>query len=69
VGGTTAYLEAIKYHYFSVIELDFSFSSREQTDREVVAALRTAGGYRLVAAIPWTDRFGRADFDLWEYQR
>jgi hypothetical protein len=67
--GTAAYLEAIRYHYFSVIELDFSFSNRKQVDRELQAALRTAGGYRLVATIPWTDRFGSADFDLWEYQR
>jgi 4-amino-4-deoxy-L-arabinose transferase-like glycosyltransferase len=69
VEGIAAYLEAIRYHYFSVIELDFSFSSREPVDQELQAALRTAGGYRLVATIPWTDRFGRADFDLWEYQR
>ena len=69
VEGTAAYLEAIRYHYFSVIELDFSFSSREPVDQELQAALRTAGGYRLVATIPWTDRFGGADFDLWEYQR
>lgn len=68
VDGTAAYLEAVRNHYFSVIELDFSFSSREQVDREVLAALRKAGGYRLVVAIPWTDRFGSADFDLWEYQ-
>jgi hypothetical protein len=69
VDGTAAYTEAIRNHYFSVIELDFSFSSREQVDQEVLAALRRAGGYRLVAAIPWTDRFGHADFDVWEYQR
>ncbi len=69
VEGTVAYQEAIRYHYFSVIELDFSFSSREPVDQELQAALRTAGGYRLVATIPWTDRFGRAAFELWEYQR
>ena len=69
VNGTAAYLEGIRHHYFSVVELDFSFSSREQVDRELQAALRTAGGYRLVAAIPWTDRFGSAGFDLWEYRR
>jgi 4-amino-4-deoxy-L-arabinose transferase-like glycosyltransferase len=69
VSGTAAYLEAIRYHYFSVIELDFSFSSREQVDQELQAALRQAGGYRLVETIPWTDRFGSADFDIWEYQR
>jgi hypothetical protein len=69
VGGTAAYLQAIRYHYFSVIELDFSFSSRVQVDLELRAALRQAGGYRLVATIPWTDRFGRAEFDLWEYRR
>ncbi len=68
VDGTAAYLEAIRNHYFSVIELDFSFSSRKQVDRELLAALRAAGGYRLVATIPWTDRFGSADFDVWEYQ-
>jgi Dolichyl-phosphate-mannose-protein mannosyltransferase len=69
VNGTAAYLEAIRNHYFSIIELDFSFSSREQVDQEVLAALHTAGGYHLVTTIPWTDRFGSADFDLWEYQR
>ncbi|HTX26780.1 MAG TPA: glycosyltransferase family 39 protein [Streptosporangiaceae bacterium] len=69
VDGTPAYLEAIQNHYFSVIELDFSFSSRKQIDQEVLAALRRAGGYRLVATIPWTDRFGSADFDVWAYQR
>ena len=69
VGGTAAYLQAIRYHYFSVIELDFSFSSRVQVDLELRAALRQAGGYRLVAAIPWTDRFGRAEFDVWEDRR
>lgn len=69
VDGTAAYVEAIRNHYFSIIELDFSFSSRMQVDQQVVATLRTARGYRLVAAIPWTDRFGSADFDVWEYQR
>ena len=69
VDGTAAYLEAIQNHYFSVIELDFSFSTRKQVDQEVLAALRRAGGYHLVTTIPWTDRFGSADFDLWEYQR
>jgi 4-amino-4-deoxy-L-arabinose transferase-like glycosyltransferase len=69
VGGTAAYLQAIRYHYFSVIELDFSFSSRVPVDLELRAALRQAGGYRLVAAIPWTDRFGRAEFDVWVDRR
>jgi hypothetical protein len=69
VDGTAAYLEAIRNHYFSVIELDFSFSSRKQVDDEVLATLRKAGGYHIVATIPWADRFGSADFYLWEYER
>jgi hypothetical protein len=63
-----AYEAAIRNHHFSIIELDHSFSSRERTDQAVLAAMRAAGGYRLVATIPWTDRFGSADFDVWEYQ-
>lgn len=66
--GPAAYLGAIRNHYFSVIELDFSFSTRRQVDQEVLAAVRAAGGYRLVASIPWTDKFESGDFDLWEYQ-
>jgi dolichyl-phosphate-mannose-protein mannosyltransferase len=69
VEGMAAYQDAIRYHYFSVVELDFSFSSRVKVDQELQAALRKSGDYRLVATIPWADRFGRADFDLWEYQR
>ncbi len=69
VDGAAAYLDAIRSHYFSIIELDFSFSSRMQVDKQVLAALRAAKGYRLVAAIPWTDRFGSADFDVWECRR
>jgi Dolichyl-phosphate-mannose-protein mannosyltransferase len=69
VNGTPAYVEAIRDHYFSVIELDSTFSGRKRVDRELLAALRAAGGYRLVATIPWTDRFGRSDFHVWEYQR
>jgi hypothetical protein len=68
MGVAAAYLPAIRNHYFSVIELDFSFSGREQVDQEVLSALRTARGYRLVATIPWTDRFGSAAFDVWAYQ-
>jgi hypothetical protein len=69
VDGAAAYLEAIRNHYFSVIELDFSFSTRRQVDLEVLAALRAAGGYRLISTMPWSDRFGSGNFDLWEYQR
>ena len=68
VSGAAAYLPAIRNHYFSVIELDFSFSGRDQVDQEVLSALRKARGYHLVATIPWTDRFGSSDFDVWAYQ-
>lgn len=69
VDGTAAYLEAIRDHYFSVIEVDFSFATRRQVDQQVIAALSRAGGYRLVATIPWSDRFGSGRFRIWEYQR
>ena len=69
VYGLTAYLEAIQNHYFSIIELDFSFSGRMQVDQKVIAAIRRAGGYQLVNSIPWTDRFGHSKFMIWKYQQ
>jgi hypothetical protein len=68
VGGTAAYLEAIRNHYFSVIELDFSFSGRLHTDKKILAALQSTGGYHLVSTIPWSDRFGKSTFMIWKYE-
>ena len=69
VFGIPAYLEAIHNHYFSIIELDFSFSGREKVDQKVMAALRSAGQYHLVASMPWTDRFGKSRFMIWKYEQ
>ena len=68
VHGLRADLDAIQNHYFSIIELDFSFSGRGQVDKEVMATMRSAGGYKLLKKIPWTDRFGHSNFLIWKHE-
>lgn len=65
--GIPAYRQAIRDHYFGLVEVDFSFSARTARDNQIVAMLRDNPGYRLVTSIPWRDRFGHGSFMIWRY--
>ena len=54
VRGRAAYVEAIRQHYFGVIEIDFSFAARSARDVLIMNTLRHTPGYQLVARIPWS---------------
>ena len=61
-----AYKAAIARHYFRLIVLDFGDTAH--TDSAVTADLRKAGGYHLIAELPYWDRFGVGQFTVWLYR-
>jgi hypothetical protein len=63
--GTPAYTDAIRHHYFSVIEIDFSLAARNSRDTAIVNAVRHNPGYRLVGRIPWSDNSGHRAYLIW----
>jgi hypothetical protein len=64
--GLPAYKAAILGHYFTLVILDFGDTAR--TDMAITAYLREAGGYQLIAELPYWDRFGVGQFTVWDYQ-
>lgn len=66
--GTPAYVDAIRHHYFSIVELDFSFTARRSRDDHILAAVEATPGYHLIATIPWRSNFGHSQFMLWQYE-
>jgi hypothetical protein len=69
VRGNTAYVQAIRHHYFGVIEIDYSFRARLARDRLIVRTVQSTPGYRLVARVPWrAASFGRRAFLVWRYE-
>ena len=62
--GAEAYEEAIKAHYFSVIELDHVTTAA--MDRQIMAAIAANPGYRLVASVPGAHQ--RVPYSIWAYR-
>jgi hypothetical protein len=63
VRGATAYVAAIRQHYFGVVEVDFSFAARSARDALIMNTIRHTQDYRLVARIPWSAD-NRAGLDI-----
>ncbi|HEY6275352.1 MAG TPA: hypothetical protein VIX86_03395 [Streptosporangiaceae bacterium] len=61
------YIQQVRRHAFSVVELDGTFARRVSLDDSLVTAIRSVPGYRLVAHIPWTSARGRGTFRIWRY--
>jgi hypothetical protein len=59
--GEPAYVSAIRNHYFGTVAL--SYGSTNETDKYIVAAMRSAGGYTRVVHI----RYGPLWFDVFHY--
>lgn len=64
--GLPAYKAAILRHYFTLVILDFGDTA--QTDTAITAYLTEADGYRVIAELPYQDRFGAGQFTVWQYQ-
>ncbi len=64
--GLPAYKAAILRHYFTLVILDFGDTAK--TDTAIKAYLKEAGGYQLIAELPYWDRFGVGQFTVWQYQ-
>ena len=65
LSGDAAYQAAIDDDYFSLIIL--SFTDTAETDSHIVADLRQAGTYHLVAAVPFQDAFGSGQVLVWAH--
>jgi hypothetical protein len=66
ITGPTAYQEAIRHHYFSLIILDFGDTA--SMDRVITEAIRQSGDYHVIAEAPYWDKFGIGRFTIWAYQ-
>jgi hypothetical protein len=64
VQGIVAYKEAIRSHYFSVVEIDRA--ENPAIVQPVVQALAQTSGYRLVDLIP-IPHWGRSSFEIWRW--
>lgn len=72
--GADAYVQAIRAHYFAVVEVDGTFSVNHFRDSLIEHAVETTPGYKLVAVVPWTARVAwassgsRGFFKIWRYE-
>jgi Dolichyl-phosphate-mannose-protein mannosyltransferase len=66
LSGEAAYQAAIDNGYFSLIAL--SFTDTTKTDAQIVADMRRAGTYHLVAAVSFHDAFGTGHELVWAYE-
>jgi Dolichyl-phosphate-mannose-protein mannosyltransferase len=66
--GPPAYIAALANHYFSVVEIDGSYTRHARVDHLITNAVEHDPGYQLVAAIPWTSHSGRGTFMVWRYK-
>jgi putative flippase GtrA len=64
--GLPAYQAAIQQHYFALVILDFGDTA--QTDQAITADIRQAGTYRVIAELPYWDKFGVGQFTVWSYE-
>jgi hypothetical protein len=62
--GDTAYVKAIKAHYFGVVELDHV--TTPSLDVKIVAAMMATPGYRKVAGVSGAHQ--GVDYSIWVYQ-
>jgi 4-amino-4-deoxy-L-arabinose transferase-like glycosyltransferase len=63
VTGVSAYDGAIEHRYFSLIVLNFGDTAA--IDDRVTADIRRYGGYRIVAELPYSSRFGNGQDTVW----
>ena len=66
LGGPAAYQSAVRHHYFSLIILDFGDTA--QLDNVITSAISQSGDYRVIAELPYWDKFGTGRFTVWAYQ-
>jgi Dolichyl-phosphate-mannose-protein mannosyltransferase len=64
--GITAYRQAIREGYFSLIVLDFN--ATRQLDAQIVSAVQQNAKYRLVAVIRTQNSFGAGNYTIWAYE-
>jgi len=63
LSGPSAYLDAIKHGYFSIIDL--SFASTIQDDKKITRDISITRTYRLAAVIPYEVNGVRAAYKIW----
>ena len=63
LSGPSAYLDAIKHGYFSIIAL--SFANTIQVDKMIAHDISVTGAYRLSAVIPYEVDGVRAAYEIW----
>lgn len=63
ISGSSAYLDAIRHGYFSIIDL--SFANTLQVDNEIAHDISVTGTYRLSAVIPYEVDGVRAAYKIW----
>jgi MFS family permease len=66
LSGAAAYQTAINEGHFALIAL--SFTDTTKIDSQIVADMRRAGTYHLVAAVPVQDDFGSGQVMVWAYK-
>jgi 4-amino-4-deoxy-L-arabinose transferase-like glycosyltransferase len=66
--GIPALRLAIRHHYFSGVELDYTFPNEASYAAAVSAAVRATPGYRLIARIPWRDGASSNFYLIWTYE-
>jgi hypothetical protein len=66
LSGPAAYQSAVQHHYFALIILDFGDTA--QLDNVITSAISKSGDYRVIAELPYWDKFGTGRFTVWAYQ-
>jgi putative flippase GtrA len=67
-GISMAAVPEIRRHYFSYVEIDFSFTSIAVADRKAYQAVEATPGYHLVKVIPWSDYYHSGRCWIWKYE-
>jgi hypothetical protein len=63
--GPAAYRAAVQHHYFTLIILDFGDTAG--TDNVITSEISRAHDYRVIAELPYWDKFGTGRFTVWAY--
>jgi hypothetical protein len=63
-----AYIDAIRYHYFGLIELSYSPNASDGYDSVIKSAIARYGGYKLVTDIPFRTSADDGHFLVWVRQ-
>jgi Dolichyl-phosphate-mannose-protein mannosyltransferase len=64
--GPAAYRAAVQHHYFTLIILDFGDTA--QVDSLITSVISASGDYRVIAELPYWDKFGTGRFTVWAYE-